>query len=117
MKISDGEKVILLMLADMCKSLKIEGGDFDPDFIKDAICSDYLWAFNWHYAGVPFEPQEDPPDVKETANFLEMWNLIENSYANLSPDDKKRVQTGADPFGKDPQFSGFDVPIMSHTMG
>jgi uncharacterized protein len=112
MKLSDGEKLILLMLADICKSLKIEGGEFDPGFIKEAIYSDYPWAFNWHYAGVPFATQEDPPEVKETANFLEMWNLIENSYANLPPDDKKRVETGADPFP--PQLAGFDAYHEPH---
>ena len=36
MKLSDGEKLILLMLADMYKNLKIKG-DFDPEFISTTI--------------------------------------------------------------------------------
>jgi hypothetical protein len=32
-KLSDGEKLIILMLADMYKAMKIKG-EFDPDFIS-----------------------------------------------------------------------------------
>jgi hypothetical protein len=32
MKLSDGEKLIILMLTDMYKAIKING-EFDPDFV------------------------------------------------------------------------------------
>jgi uncharacterized protein len=47
MKLSDGEKLILLMLADMYKGMKIKG-DFDPDFISSTIHNNHLWGFDWH---------------------------------------------------------------------
>ena len=54
MKLSDGEKLILLILADMYKHLEIEG-NFDPDFIATTIHDDHLWGFKWKYTGIPFE--------------------------------------------------------------
>ena len=36
MKLSDGEKLILMVLADMYKHLEIKG-EFDPDFISTTI--------------------------------------------------------------------------------
>jgi uncharacterized protein YfbU (UPF0304 family) len=106
-KLSDGEKLIILMLADMYKAQKIKG-DFDPDFISSTIHSDHLWGFNWQYAGIPFEPYETPRDVKETGDILDMWWIIEEAYAKLSPAEKVTLAEDATPFGKDLKFHGFD---------
>jgi len=39
MKITDGEKLILLMLSDLYERLGVEG-EIEPEFIKSAIFSD-----------------------------------------------------------------------------
>jgi uncharacterized protein len=75
MKLSDGEKLILMMLADLYKRLKIKG-DFDPDFITNTISHDYLWGFNWEYTGIPFEKEQAPPEVAETVDILDMWSFL-----------------------------------------
>jgi uncharacterized protein len=106
-KLSDGEKLIILMLADMYKAMKIKG-EFDPDFISKTIWSDNLWGFNWELSGIPFEKSETPPQVIETTNVLDMWVLLEEAYAALSPADKARLEKEAAPFGKDVRFHGFD---------
>jgi len=114
MKLSDGEKLILLMLADMYKNLKIKG-DFDPDFISRTIHDNHLWGFNHHYSGIPFEGEEDrPPEVAETINILDMWSFLEDSYKGLSAADKKKVEKDAEPFGKNPKFNGFDGNNEDH---
>jgi hypothetical protein len=43
MKLSDGEKLILMVLADMYKHLEIKG-EFDPDFISATISGGHLWG-------------------------------------------------------------------------
>ncbi len=106
-KLSDGEKLMILMLADMYKNLKIKG-EFDPAFISETIHSDYLWGFNWRYSGIPFEKSETPREVKETVDYMDMWGFLQDSYETLSPADKKRVEVEAEPFGKHVQFPGFD---------
>ena len=116
MKISDGEKLILLMLSELYDKLGVDG-EIEPDFIRSAIFTDNMWSIPWKYSGIPFEPQESPKIVKEVLDILDMWSVIERSYANLSEVDKKFVEEAAAPFGKDPAFRGFDGNNETDHMG
>jgi hypothetical protein len=113
MKLSDGEKLIILMLADLQKALNIKG-EIDGNFVSQAINRDRLWAINWQYQSIPFEPEDDPPAVKQTADILDMWMSIEEAYADLSEADKKRVAIEAGPFGTNVHFEGFDANHEDH---
>jgi uncharacterized protein len=113
MKLSDGEKLIILMLADLQKALNIKG-EIDGNFISQAINRDRLWAINWQYQSIPFEPEDDPPAVKQTVDILDMWMSIEEAYADLSEADKKRVAIEAEPFGTNVRFEGFDANHEDH---
>jgi uncharacterized protein YfbU (UPF0304 family) len=105
MKLSDGEKLILIMLADMYKHLKIKGGEFDPDFIVSTIVRDHLWGFSLAHPGIPFEHEETPREVKETLDVLDMWRMLELDYKGLPTADKKKVQAATEPV----KFIGFDA--------
>jgi uncharacterized protein len=107
MNITDGEKLILLMLSELYERLNIEG-EINPEFIKSAIFSQNLWGIPWKYSGIPFENQDTPPIVKEVLDILDMWSFIERAYQKLSEDDQKKLEEDAHPFGKDPKFPGFD---------
>jgi uncharacterized protein len=107
MKLSDGEKLIILMLADMYKALKIKG-EFDPEFIAKTIYGDQLWGFNWELTGIPFEPSENPPEVTETTDFLDMWSFLEEGFKVLSKEAKEQLAKDAEPFGTNVRFPGFD---------
>jgi uncharacterized protein len=113
MNLSDGEKLILLMLADIHKAMGIKG-EIDSNFVATTIFNNQLWGLNWQYTGIPFERGEDPPAVKETANIMDMWWLIEEAYEKLSPDDKERLKKEAEPFGEHVRFSGFDGNNEEH---
>jgi uncharacterized protein YfbU (UPF0304 family) len=108
MKISDGEKLILLVLADLYKGLKLKKTGIDAAFIERCIALDHLWAINWKYIGIPFTDGEDPPEVKETVDILDMWLFLEEGHKKLKSVQKKRVEKEADPFGKPVRFEGFD---------
>jgi uncharacterized protein len=116
MKITDGEKLILLMLSELYEQLKVDG-EIDPKFIKAAIFSNNLWALPWKYSGVPFEDQEDPKIVQEVLDILEMWSFIEHSYDELNDEKKRLLEKDAEPFGKNPKFPGFDGNNESEYMG
>lgn len=107
MNITDGEKLILLMLSELYERLDIDG-EIDPDFIKSAIFSQNLWGIPWKYSGIPFESQDTPPIVKEVLDILDMWSFIEYAYQELSDEEKRKLEKDAHPFGKDPKFPGFD---------
>jgi len=107
MKLTDGEKLIILMLTELYEKLQING-ETDPDFLRSAIFHDHLWGIRWKYSGVPFEPGEDPPVVREVVDILDMWSFIEFAYAKLTDEQKKRLAEMAKPFGENPRFTGFD---------
>jgi len=107
MNITDGEKLILLMLSELYEQLDIEG-EINPEFIKSAIYSQNLWGIPWKYSGIPFENQESPPLVKEVVDILDMWSFIEYAYRELSDKEKEALEEDVQPFGKDPKFKGFD---------
>jgi uncharacterized protein len=113
MKLSDGEKLIITMLADMYKHLKIKG-EFDPEFIANTIYNDQLWGFRMQLSGIPFEKEENPPKVVETSNILDMWWMIETAYADLADPDRQRIEKEAAPFGKNVRFRGFDGNNEDH---
>ena len=107
MKISDGEKLIVLMLSELYEKMGIEG-EIEPEFIKSAIFRDHLWGIPWKYSGIPFEDQETPEIVKEVVDILDMWSFIEIGYQKLADEEKAQLETDAAPFGKEPKFQGFD---------
>lgn len=107
MKISDGEKIIILMLAELHEKIGVNG-EMEPEFLRSAIFNDKLWAIKWKYSGIPFSESEDPAIVKEVLDILDMWSFIERSYSEFSSTQKSELATLAAPFGKDPKFRGFD---------
>lgn len=64
MKVTDGEKLILLMLSELYDKVGVEG-EIEPDFIRSAIFNDKTWSIPWKYPGIPFEQQETPQVVNE----------------------------------------------------
>lgn len=116
MKLSDGEKLIILMLSELYEKLGVEG-EIEPDFIKSAIFGNQLWGLKWKYSGIPFEESEDPEVVNEVVDILDMWSFIEYSYSHLTPEQKKQLEIDAKPFGKDPKFRGFDGNNETEYMG
>lgn len=107
MKLTDGEKLILTMLGDIYKKLGIKG-DIDPEFVQSAILTDNLWGLGWKYSGIPFERSESPTEVSKVVDILDMWSFIEEAYARTSEEERKQIQTEAEPFGKYVVFRGFD---------
>jgi uncharacterized protein len=61
--LSDGEKLTLLMLCDLCENGNVKG-EIDPEFVRSAIYSDYAWALHWKYPFIPFVSKETPVIVR-----------------------------------------------------
>lgn len=107
MKVTDAERLMLLMLCDIYDRTGTNG-EFDTDFIRSAIYGEKYWSIPWKFSGIPFENQETPQVVKDVLDILDMWSFIEYSYKKLTPAQKEELQAAADPFGKSPMFRGFD---------
>jgi len=107
MKLTDGEKLIILMLTEMYEKLQI-AGETEPDFLRSAIFNDHLWGIRWKYSGIPFEQAEDPPIVRQVVDILDMWSFIEYAYTKLDAQEQHQLALAAKPFGENPRFNGFD---------
>lgn len=103
-----GEKVIVLMLRDVMKQLKMKRGEIDVDLVTQAIFGGHYWALKWGMSGVFHDHADRPQDVRFVADVLNMWSFIESSYTKLSAKDKERVAAEAHPFGRNVTFVGFD---------
>ncbi|WP_316200942.1 MULTISPECIES: YfbU family protein [unclassified Bradyrhizobium] len=107
MKLTDGEKLIVLMLADLQRGLKLKG-NFDPDLVAKAVLYDNLWALKMEHQGIPWDDKNLPTAVSDTIDILDMWSFIESGYGGLAPIERERVEAEAAPFGKNVKFPGFD---------
>ncbi|WP_202949732.1 hypothetical protein [Escherichia coli] len=88
MQLSDGEKLILMMLCDLYDKNEIEG-EIDHTFVRDAIFENQTWALPWKFSGIPFKNTETPRVVKKVLDILDMWRVIEYSYSELTEEEKR----------------------------
>lgn len=116
MKLSDGEKIIILMMTELYEKLEVEG-EMEPEFLRSAIFNDMLWGIKWKYSGIPFSESEDPAVVKEVLDILDMWSSIERSYAKLSSADREMLKGKLGTLGESPRFQGFDGNNESEYVG
>ena len=86
MKITDGEKLILLMLSELYDAVEIDG-EIDADFVRSAIFYDHTWSIPWKYPGIPFEGQETPDVVKEVLDISAYTKI----HQHLRKDLKNRA--------------------------
>jgi uncharacterized protein len=108
MQLSDGEKLILFMLTEICQHLDLKDG-VDPKFVQEAISTGNAWGLRWKYPGI-FDVSENSEGARnEVLDFLDMWSLIESGYDALSKPDKTRVEQEIGAVGRmATTFPGFD---------
>ena len=106
--ISDGEKIILMMLRDLYKHQKISDGEIDPDLIAQTIWGGHYWGLKEKLPGLLHGRTDNPQDVSEVVDVLTMWYFIESGYEGLEEKDRTRIELEAKPYGKHVKFLGFD---------
>ena len=107
MNLSEGERLILVMLCDIHKALNLKG-TIDPDTLKPLILDagrNGAPAAN----GASGDHLDRAELASEVSEILDMWSAIERGYKHLSVDEKREVEIGAGPLGRGVRFSGFDA--------
>jgi uncharacterized protein len=107
MKLTDGERLIVLMLCDVHKALNLNA-TIDPEFVKAAVVSGNLRELKWQIDGILQRDQDGDGAVQEVDDILNMWSAVERGYKRLSLEEKQEVEAGAGPLGRGVRFSGFD---------
>lgn len=107
MKMTNSEKLILLMLSDIYDKLGLES--FDTTLLRSAIYTENTWALDWEMPGVVGSSADPTPTiVSKVLNYLEMWSSIEEAVSSFGPDEVAELERNATPFGKYVRFPGFD---------
>ncbi|WP_340265394.1 YfbU family protein [Sphingobium mellinum] len=108
MKMSDGERLILVMLAEVMEALKLDR-EIDPSLVKSLVINNDGWALARKYPGI-FESQAPSDEVvSETTNILWMWGIIESSIQKLSGAEADEAKTW-----HWTAFAGFDANNDPH---
>lgn len=114
--LSDGEKLIALMLADVIKGLDLKG-ETNVGLVEKVIYGGHYWALGWEMSGVFHGHIDKQSRVSFVVNVLDMWDFIEEAYERLSDEGKNQLEATADPFGKYVVFPGFDGNNESEHLG
>lgn len=102
LNLSDGERLILMMLCDLYKSLDLKS-PIDPELLREG-------PERRRPANGITRARPDAESVAiEVADILDMWSAIERGYKRLTVEEKRDVEAGAGPLGRGVRFSGFDT--------
>ncbi len=115
--LSDGEKLLIVMMGDLYKTLKIRDGEVDPTFIAKAMYGGHYWAPRWEMTGLFHRFADDPTRVRFVVDVLDMWTFIEHAYGKLAKKEKDRIEKEIGPYGEHLGFSGFDGNNETDLMG
>lgn len=107
-RFSDGEKMLILMMADLYKQLKLKDAEVNPAFLSQVIYGGHYWAPKWDMQGVFHDHIDDPKDVSHVVDVLDMWSFIEEAYEKLSAKQKAQIAEEVGPLGTHVAFHGFD---------
>jgi uncharacterized protein YfbU (UPF0304 family) len=114
-KLTDGDKLQIMMLRDIYKELKISKGEIDPDFVGETIWGGHTWALKWEMSGLYHGHEDEARDVDFVVEVLAMWDHVERGHEALSKKDQERIKTEGHPFN--PRFRGFDGNNEAAPMG
>lgn len=105
--LSDGEKLIAVMLGDLIKGLDVEV-ETNVDLVQKAIYGGHYWALGWEMQGIFHGHADKQTRVRFVVDVLDMWSFMEEAVDGLGKADKARLAKEADPWGKHVEFPGFD---------
>lgn len=83
MQLSDGERLITVMLAEVMEALKLNN-EIDPKLVKTLAYDGYDWAIARKYPHLFHGDDAPPPLVKETGDILWMWGIIDHGISKLT---------------------------------
>jgi uncharacterized protein YfbU (UPF0304 family) len=90
--LTEPEKLMLVMLADIHEHLGVKDGSVDGAFVRAAIAGGQSWALSREYRGHAYASEDKSrAEVDEVYDVLDMWSFLEQGYAALDAADKARV--------------------------
>jgi hypothetical protein len=102
MKLTDGERLIVVMLAEVMEALKLDA-EINPTLVKKLAINNDDWAIKKEYSGIFNGEGPSDAEVSETVNILWMWGIIEHAIGGLDGEQAKEAKSW-----RWNEFRGFD---------
>ena len=112
-RFSPGETLLITLLCDIHKALQVDS-DVDTRLIREAIAGGHLWGLKQAYSGLFHDEIDDPQDVTETVDILEMWIHLRDGLEELDGARRKAMAMNIVAAGGEWEFSGFDANSEPH---
>jgi uncharacterized protein len=106
MQLTDAEKLMLAMVAEMHQAAGIRNG-INAKLIQEALWSGNDWAIGWDVQLPWSDKPPTPAYVKHVVDVLDMWTFIEEGFAALPAVEVQRVLDETKSTLA-PTFPGFD---------
>lgn len=103
MKMTETERLILLMLAEF-----YEKNEMKVEIHQDQVDLRSLNKKSYEHKYFVYQDLDTLSLIKEVVNILDMWLIIQKSYAFLTSDKKETLEKNIPYIGNDPVFTGFD---------
>ncbi len=103
--LSDGEKLIAMMLAELIKSTgaKVQT---NVDLVEKAVTGGHYWALGWEMPGIFHGHVDKQSRVRFVVDVLDMWSFLEEAEEALTTDsDREELAMAGHAHVK---FLGFD---------
>jgi uncharacterized protein YfbU (UPF0304 family) len=114
--LSDGEKLIAMMLGDLIKALRIDV-ETDVELVRKVIFGGHYWALGWEMPGLFHNHSDKQRHVRFVMDVLDMWSFVEDAFEKLDESDRKRLAAAVGPLGEHVEFLGFDGNEESEHFG
>lgn len=114
--LSDGEKLIALMLGDLIKATNAKT-EVNVDLVQSVVYGGHYWALGWEMPGIFHGHADQPSRVRFVVDVLDMWTFLGEGLDSLSDKDKAWLEQEAHPFGQPDRFPGFDGNNESEYLG
>jgi len=105
-ELSDGEKLIIAMIADLSRAPSDR--DYDAEFIAQSVREGHSWKIRWKYDGILGYDEADPDKVSQVSKNFQMWSVVERSVAAWSPTERAAYEALVEDYNKDPKYHGYD---------
>jgi uncharacterized protein YfbU (UPF0304 family) len=105
LRLTEGERVILLLLTEIQDHLKLESSS-RANPLREAIVSGNLWSIEEHFPEVFDNMEITKATANEVREVLAMWQRLEESFSRLSPTEKEWLASTG-PQGQYVKFIGF----------
>lgn len=105
--LTDGEKLIAVMVAEMIEKLNLKT-DTDTALVQKAIYGGHFWALGWEMSGLFHGHADKQSKVRFVVDVLDMWSFIEEAYRAIDEKGRKEIAGQAGFLGTHVKFLGFD---------